>query len=112
MRKFTQINEGKNFISDPSIIKRYASYIIPLYLQGELKCEDRLIDEWLDMNHSREKEKNRNFVCDLEILAVKNLFDNPMNQSGYIQLKTEIENKCPRLEVFLRKFYTKKIDFQ
>ncbi len=112
MIKFSQINESKNFLADPSIIKKYASYIIPLYLQGELVCDEKLIDEWLEMNRSKEKEKMKNMVCDLEVKAIKNILSNPLTPSGYNELKTEIEKKCPKLEVFLRKFYQKKIDFK
>lgn len=112
MLKFTQINEGKNFIPDPSIIKKYASFIIPLYIQGELECDEKLIDEWLEMNKSKEKDRNKNMVCDLEIKAVKNIFSNPMTSNGYNELKIEIEKKCPKLELFLKKFYQKKIEFK
>jgi hypothetical protein len=112
MVKFTEINESKNFLPDPSIIKKYASFIIPLYLQGELPCDVRLIDEWLQMNNSKEKEKNRNMVCDLEIKAIRNIFSNPLTFSGYNELKVEIEKKCPKLEIFLRKFYQKKFEFE
>jgi len=112
MIKFSQINEGKNFFPDPSIIKKYASFIIPLYIQGELECEDKLINEWLEMNKSKERSKNKNVVCDLEIKAIKNIFDNPLTQSGYNQLRLEIEKKCPKLEIFLRKFYQDKFDFK
>lgn len=112
MKKFSQINEAKNFLPDPSIIKKYASFIIPLYLQGELTCDDKLIDEWLEMNKSKEKEKNRNMVCDLEIKAIKNIFSNPLTQTGYNELKLEIEKKCPKLELFLKKYYQMRFDFQ
>ena len=67
MLKFTQIDESKSFIPDPSVIKKYASFIIPLYIQGELICKDDLLDEYLDMNKEKNKEKNRNMICDLEI---------------------------------------------
>lgn len=112
MLKFTQINEGKNFIPDPSIIKKYASFIIPLYIQGELECDEKLIDEWLEMNKSKEKNKNKNLISDLEIKAIKNIFSNPMTSNGYNELKIEIEKKCPKLESFLKKFYQKKIEFK
>jgi len=112
MLKFSQINEGKSFYPDPSIIKKYASFIIPLYIQGELECDDKLIDEWLEMNKSKEKQKNKNMICDLEVKAIKNIFDNPLTPSGYEDIKIEIEKKCPKLEVFLRKFYQKKIEFK
>lgn len=105
MLKFSQINEAKKFYPDPSVFKRYASFIIPLYIQGEIKCEPKLIDEWLEMYKSKEKEKNEMMICDLEILAIKNIIDNPLSQNGYFLLKKEIDEKCPKLERFLRKFY-------
>ena len=110
MLKFSQLNEAKKFYPDPRIIKIYASYIIPLYLQGELKCEVRLIDEWLEMNKSREKFKNEDTICEFEILAVKQIFDNPISQTGYNQLRLDINNKCVKLEKFLRKFFQRKLD--
>jgi hypothetical protein len=112
MIKFSQINESKNFLPDPSIIKKYASFIIPLYIQKELTCDPKLIDEWLEMNKDKEREKNRNMVCDLEVKAIKNILDSPLTPSGYNQLKIEIEKKCPKLEVFLRKFYQNKFEFK
>ena len=111
MKKFSKIDESKRFLPDPSIIKRYASYIIPLYIHGELKCDDKILDEWLEMNKSKEKIKNNAMICDLEILAIKQIFDNPTTPVGFNQLKLEIENKCPKLEKFLRKYYQKKFDF-
>ena len=112
MWKFTQIDESKSFIPDPSVIKKYASFIIPLYIQGELICKDDLLDEYLDMNKEKNKEKNRNMICDLEILAIKNLFDNPMTISGYNELISDVEKKCAKLETFLRKYYQKKFEFK
>lgn len=106
MKKFS-IYESKTFYPDPSIIKKYASFIIPLYLMGELNCDQKFIDEWLEMNKGVEKKKNQNVLCDLEILAVKNLFDNPTTPAGFTQMKNDIDNKCLKLEVFLRKYYTK-----
>ena len=103
MKKFSQINEAKIFTADPSIIKQYAARIIPYYITGELKLADkRLIDEWLEMNKQNQVHKNNNFICELEIIALKNLFDNPMTQQGYDQLKADIDNKCAKLERFLR----------
>jgi len=112
IKKFSEINESKRFFPDPSIVKRYASYIIPLYIQGELKCDEKLIDEWLEMNKSKEKAKNANLVSDLEILAVKAVLDTPITQSGYLMLKQEIDAKCPKLEKFLRKYYQVKREFE
>lgn len=105
MLKFSEINEAKKFFPDPSIIKRYASFIIPLYLNGELKCDEKLIDEWLEMHKSKERVKNIGMICDLEILAVKQIFDNPTTTTGFNQLKEELEKKCPKLEKFMRKYY-------
>jgi hypothetical protein len=112
MLKFTQMNEGKKFYPDPSIIKKYASFIIPLYLQGALECENKLIDEWLEMNKSKEREKNKNIVCDLEIKALKNIFDDPLSENGYNKIRLDIEKKCVKLEIFLRKYYHDKFDFK
>lgn len=112
MIKFSQINESKNFFPDPSIIKKYASFIIPLYLQGELECDYKFIDEWLEMNKSKEKEKNKNMICDLEIKAIKNIFKDPLTPGGYSDLVMDIEKKCVKLEAFLRKFYQDKFDFK
>lgn len=106
MKKFTEINEAKFFTADPSIIKKYAARIIPFYITGELVCRDqKLIDEWLEMSRSSQKHQNENTVCDLEIMAVKAVLDlSPLTQNGYNALFNEIDNKCPRLERFLRTF--------
>lgn len=112
MIKFSKLNEGKTFFPDPSVIKKYASFIIPLYIQGELKCDEKLVDEWLEMNKSKEKSKWVNVISDLEILAVKNIISNPVSQNGYDELKMEIRNKCPKLEKFLRTHYQKSDDFE
>ena len=112
MLKFSQINEAKNFFPDPSIIKKYASFIIPLYLQGELETENKFIDEWLEMNKSKERDKNKNIICDLEIIALKNIFDSPLSENGYAKIRADIEKKCAKLETFLRKFYQDKFDFR
>ncbi len=104
MEKFTQVVESKRFIPDPSVLKKYASYIIPLYLNGQLKCEEKLLDEYLELYRSTNKYKNVNMVCDLEIMAIKNIFDNPTTINGFNQMKTDIQNKCPKLQNFLRKF--------
>lgn len=105
MKKFTEINESKYFTPDPSIIKKYAARIIPFYITGELKLKDvRFLDEWLDMYKNSERHKNENIVCDLEIEAIKNVLDNPMNPNGYKQLVDDIDNKCVKLERFLRPF--------
>lgn len=105
MQKFTEVNESKKFFADPRIIKRYANFIIPLYITGDLKCEARLIDEWLLMNTSKEKLKNIDMICELEILAVRNVLDaSPVTPSGYNQLRLDIGNRCIKLERFLRKY--------
>ena len=108
MQKFTKINESKRFFPDPSIVKRYAGFIIPLYISGELKCDEKLLDEWLEMNKSKEKSKFSNFISDLEIMAVKNVLENPTTPIGFNQIKSELDNKCPKLERFLRKFIQSK----
>jgi hypothetical protein len=112
MLKFSQINEKKSFFPDPSIIKKYASFIIPLYLQGELECEDKLIDEWLDISRSKVRDRNKNIICDLEIKALKNIFDDPLSENGYNKIRLDIEKKCAKLEIFLRKYYQDKFDFR
>ncbi len=107
MQKFSQIYEGKSFIPDPSIIKKYAAYIMPLYFTGKLRYDDQFMDEYLELNKKGVKNKSMNIVCDLEIQAVKAVIqENPMSSGGYETLKKEIENKCPRLEKFLRTYIT------
>ena len=106
MKKFSQVNEGKVFIADPSIIKSYAAYIIPLYLNGALKCDQKLIDEWLEANKSSNKARMANFLLDIELMAVKAVLENPTTQGGYESLKKEIASKCPKLERFLRQYYS------
>ncbi len=104
MEKFSKVTESKRFIPDPSILKKYAAYIIPLYINGVLKCDERLIDEYLDMCKSHNKYRNLNQVSDLEITAIKNIFENPTTITGFNQLKQDILNKTPRLQNFLRKY--------
>jgi hypothetical protein len=108
MQKFT---ESVKFIPDPSIIKKYASFIIPLYLNRELKCDLKLIDEYLELNKSVNFNKSNNIVCDLEILACKNIFDDPTTQTGFTQLKLDIDNKCDKLEKFLIRKINIKYEF-
>jgi len=103
MEKFTKVVESKRFIPDPSILKKYASFIIPLYLNGQLKCDEKLIDEYLELYKSANKYKNINNVTDLEIIAIKNIFDNPTTISGFNQMKLDVDNKCPKLQNFLKK---------
>lgn len=104
MEKFTRVVEAKKFMPDPSVLKKYASYITPLYVNGQLKCEEKLIDEYLELNKSANKYKNVSVVCDLEIMAVKNIFDNPLSINGFSSLKQEINQKCPKLQSFLKKY--------
>ncbi len=106
MQKFT---ESVKFIPDPSIIKKYASYIIPLYLTREIKCDTKLIDEYLEMYQGANFEKNTNMISDLEILAVKNIFDDPLTSQGFQQIKNDLHNKSAKLEMFLRKNLPKHI---
>lgn len=106
MNKFSnQVNEGKIFIPDPSILKKYAAFIIPLYLTGKVKCDEVLLDEYLELYKKNVKERNANVISDLEISAVKLVLqENPMTQGGYETFKKEIENKCPKLEKFLKSY--------
>ena len=104
MEKFTKVVESKRFIPDPSILKKYAAYIVPLYLNGILKCEEKLLDEYLELYKVTNKYKNLNTVTDLEIMAIKNIFENPTTLVGFTQLKTDVENKCVKLQNFLRKY--------
>jgi len=103
MEKFTKVVESKRFIPDPSILKKYASFIVPLYLNGQLKCDEKLIDEYLELYKSINRYKNVNTVTDLEIMAIKNIFDNPTTISGFNQMKLDVDNKCPKLQNFLKK---------
>jgi hypothetical protein len=107
MQKFSKIDEAKKFLPDPTLLKSYASFIIPLYIIGVLKTEDGLIDEYLDMNKKTNRNQNQNVVCDLEIDAIKNILDNPTTIAGFAQLKKEIEDGCPKLQIFLRKYQQK-----
>ena len=111
MQKFTKIEESKKFMPDPSILKTYASFIIPLYITGQLKCEEKFVDEWLEMHKPSKKFNNINQVCDLDILAIKNIFDNPTTITGFNQLKQDVENKCIKLQNFL-KSYIQKVEFK
>ena len=105
MKKFSTINEGKYFTPDPSVLKKYAAFIIPLYITGKVKCDEVLLDEYLELYKKAVKAKNMNVICDLEIQAVKlALQENPMTAGGYEVFKKEIENKCPRLEKFLKTY--------
>jgi len=112
MEKFTKIEESKRFIPDPSILKKYASFIIPLYLTGELKCDEKYIDEWLDLYKSQNKWKNVNMVTDLELIAIKNIFDDPTTINGFNQLKQDVKNKCTKLQNFLKNYLQIKADFK
>lgn len=113
MLKFSdKVNEAKKFSPDPSIIKKYASFIIPLYITGELKCQPNLLTEYLEMNKPVSYEKNRNIICDLEVEAIKQVLDNPMTKNGYEQLEYELVNKCIKLERFLRTYLRDKKIFE
>jgi len=106
MKKFSAINEAKYFTPDPSVLKKYAAFVIPLYLSGKIKCDEVLLDEYLELYKKAVKSKNMNVICDLEIQAVKLVLqENPMTAGGYEQFKKEIDNKCPRLEKFLKTYF-------
>ena len=45
-------------------------------------------------------------MYDIEIMAVKLVVENPLTQSGYEKLQQEINAKCPKLEKFLRTYYS------
>lgn len=112
MKKFSQVNEAKVFLADPSVIKKYAAFIVPLYLNGALKCDERLIEEWIDMNRKINKSKGSNLVLDIEVMAIKQVLDNPLTQAGYERLQQEIAANCPKLERFMRTFYAKQDTFK
>ena len=105
MEKFSLILEGKKFMPNPELLKKYAGFIIPLYLDRTLTCDKSLIDEYLEMFRSAQFDKNKSIVSDLEILALKNLYSNPLSQSSYVEIKNDITNKCKKLETFLRKHF-------
>ena len=111
MKKFSTLNE-KYFLPDPSVIKMYASYIMPLYLNGRIKCDDRLLDEYLEMNKKANRLKSTNNVLEIEVMAIKLVLENPLNQGGYENLLKEINNKCPKLERFLRQYYINTENFK
>lgn len=107
MKKFSKINEAKYFTPDPSVIKRYAGFIIPLYIFNKIKYDEVLLDEYLELYKKQVKDKNMNVICELEVMAIKAVIgENPMTPAGYETLKKEIENKCPKLEKFLRVYLT------
>ena len=111
MKKFSEVNEGKIFLADPSVIKKYAGFIVPLYVTGILKCDERLVEEWLDMNKKANRVRGNNLILDIELLAIKQVLDNPLTQAGYEKLQQEIVAKCPKLEKFLRLQYIKPENF-
>jgi hypothetical protein len=112
MQKFTKMDEAKKFMPDPTLLKSYASFIVPLYITGHIKIEDSLLDEYLEMNKKSNRFQNSNVVCDLEIEAVKNVLDNPTTVNGFTQLKKEIEDGCPKLNLFLRRYLQNKDSFK
>jgi uncharacterized protein (DUF488 family) len=109
MQKFTKLDDSKKFIPDPDLLKTYASFIIPLYINKLIKFEDSLLDEYLEMN--KKSNKHSNIVCDLEIEAVKTIIDNPTTINGFNQLKKEVESGCPKLQNFLKKHLQNKDTF-
>lgn len=111
MKKFSQVNEGKVFLADPSVIKKYAGFIVPLFVSGVLKCDDKLVDEWFESNTKTNRAKSSNLVLDIEILAIKQVLDNPLTQAGYEKLQQEIAAKCPKLERFMRNQYANSKNF-
>jgi len=110
MQKFTKLDESKKFIPDPTLLKTYASFLIPLYINKIIKIEDSLIDEYLDM--FKKTNRNENLVCDLEIEAVKLVVDNPTTINGFTQLKKEIESGCPKLQTYMKKYFQNKETFE
>jgi hypothetical protein len=112
MQKFSKIDESKKFIPDPILLKKYAAFIIPLYVNKILKIDDNLLDEYLDMYKKSNYNQNSNQVSDLEIDAIKNIFDNPTTINGFNQLKKEIEEGCPKLHSFLKKHLQNKDNFK
>ena len=59
-------------------------------MNGTLKCDEKLLDEYLELYKSSNKYKNVNTVTDLEIMAIKNIFDNPTTISGFNQMKNNL----------------------
>jgi hypothetical protein len=45
-------------------------------------------------------------------MAIKLVLENPLNQGGYENLLKEINNKCPKLERFLRQYYINTENFK
>lgn len=112
MKKFSQVNEGKVFLADPSVIKKYAAFIVPLYLNGSIKCDERLVEEWIDTNRKINRVKGTNMVLDIEVMAIKQVLDNPLTQAGYERLLQEIAAGCPKLERFMKAHYAKTDTFK
>ena len=111
MQKFSKIDEAKKFMPDPTLLKKYSAFIIPLYMTGALKCDESLLDEYLEMNKKTNKYQNSNVVCDLEIEAIKNVLENPTTIYGFNLLKKEIEDGCPKLIAFLKRYFQNKTTF-
>lgn len=112
MRKFSQVNEGKVFLADPSVIKKYAGFIVPLYVNGFIKCDERLVEEWVEANRKANRAKSSNTIFDIELMAVRLVIDNPLSQTGFEKLQLEIAAKCPKLEKLLRQHYSSPENFK
>jgi hypothetical protein len=54
------------------------------------------------MYKSSQKHKNENVVCDLEIIAVKQVLSDPLTKAGYTQLVDDIDRKFEKLEKFIK----------
>jgi hypothetical protein len=46
------------------------------------------------------------------MIAIKAVLESPLSQAGYENLLKEIQNKCPKLERFLRQYYSNPINFK
>ena len=64
------------------------------------------------MNKTAQMEKSANLICDLEVLAVKQILDSPLTPRGYDQLKVDIEKGCIKLERFIKKRLMTKTEFK
>jgi hypothetical protein len=64
------------------------------------------------MNKTTQRAKSANLICDLEVLAVKQILDNPLTPRGYDQLRQDIEKGCIKLERYLKKKLQIKMEFK